>query len=244
MQDSVFLELTMAIILYHQQGVIRKAIRVGKTLNQQHMKNLMKLLLVLFICVSTTSIYAQKFGLVAGLNIANMHVDGDNTGPSPKNKIGFHVGPTIELPINNSLSFASGLLFSNKGFTYEESIEIWGSTIDMDATLNLYYIDIPLTAKGYLKLGNAQFYGVLGPYCSIGLTGDIKMNMSFMGESQSATETVTWGNGLNRVDMGATAGAGVAVNNFSLGVTYNYGLAGSLQNRVFAVSLGYQFAQK
>lgn len=208
------------------------------------MKNLFKLLLVLFMCAGTTTLYAQKFGLTAGLNIANMHVEGDDEGPAPKNKMGFHIGPTIELPISNTFAFASGLVLSNKGFYYEESTEIWGTPIDMNATLNLYYIDIPLTAKAYFKVGNAQLYGVLGPYCAIGLTGDIKMSVTYTGQTESSTETITWDNGLNRVDMGATAGAGISLNAFNLGITYNYGLAGMLQNRVFAISLGYQFAHK
>jgi hypothetical protein len=203
----------------------------------------MKFLPVLIIFLSTTSIYAQKFGVAAGLNIANMHMDEDDWGYETTSKIGFHVGPTIELPINQSFSFASGVLLSNKGFKYKETINFSGIPIHMEGNLNLYYLDIPLAMKGYVQTRNMQFYGLLGPYCAIGLSGKMKASISALGQSESGTEKVVWGNGFERVELGATAGAGVAFDAINFGVTYNYGLTNSVQNRVFAVSMGYKFGQ-
>lgn len=206
------------------------------------MKKLMKLTLVLIVSASTTTIYAQKFGVVAGLNLANMH-DKDESEIGTTSKVGFHVGGTIELPINDNFSFASGAIFSTKGFKYDMSEDYMGMHMSAELTANMMYIDIPLTAKGSWDITrNMKVYGLLGPYCAIGVGGKMESNFSFMGQSESASEDIPWGtDGLSRFDMGFTAGTGVSFNAVSVGVSYQYGLMNDLQNRLLSFSVGYQF---
>lgn len=206
------------------------------------MKKLMKLTLVLLISASTTTTYAQKFGVIAGLNLANMH-DKSEYEIGTTSKVGFHVGGTIELPINDNFSFASGAILSTKGFKYEESEEYMGMTFSAELTANMVYIDIPLTAKGSWDITrNMKVYGLLGPYCAIGVGGKMKSTVSIMGETETDSESLPWGTeGLSRFDLGFTAGTGVSFNAMSAGISYQYGLMNDLQTRLLSVSVGYQF---
>jgi opacity protein-like surface antigen len=220
------------------------------------MKNLKKMLIVVVAIVTVSQSYAQIFGVKAGLNLSNM-LDKDDVETYSKDfkmKPGFHVGATAEFPINEMFSFETGLLLSTKGYKYSQK----ETDFESKETLNLLYVDIPLTAKAYYVVGGTKIYGAVGPYIGMGLSGKAKTVETGMGEKASNSETVKWGSNADndifkRLDFGLTVGAGVEINSIQFGFSYGLGLANispstdggaKISNRVFAISVGYKFAKK
>jgi hypothetical protein len=221
------------------------------------MKNLTKFILVVIVFTITTKSFSQTFGVKGGLNLSNLlEKDNEETYSTDyKMKPGFHVGATAEFPINDIFAFETGLLLSTKGFKYSDSGSDGGYDWSESASANAYYLDIPLTGKGYFDLGSAKIYGVFGPYIGIGLSGKYKYEYSYYGESGSESETIEWGNDsendhLKRLDFGLTFGAGVEIKSVQIGLAYNLGLKNisadtgdgyKINNRVLAISLAYRF---
>ena len=225
------------------------------------MKNLVKLFLVVIaITTATGELFAQKFGIKAGLNLSNMLIKDDIETLSDDFKMnpGFHIGATAEFPLTEMFSFETGLLLSTKGFKTSEGETFEGVTYMYKSKANLLYIDIPLTAKASFDLGGAKIYGVFGPYLGIGLSGKTKYEGNFNGETISVEEYIDWGSDeeysdLKRMDFGLTVGAGVELNSIQIGLIYSLGLANisaytyggsEVKNRVLGISVGYRFRGK
>ena len=212
----------------------------------------------------TTASYAQTFRVKAGLNLSNALIKDDTRTYSDDFNMnpGFHVGATVEFPITELFSFETGLLLSTKGFKSSSSYTL-GSNLET----NLFYIDIPLTAKASFDLGAVKIYGIFGPYIGIGLSGKTNIETTSSGDTKIREELVKWGldegDYLKRFDFGLTMGAGVEISSILIGLSYNLGLANVVSNnnsdlntasnpdnnlkintRVLAISLGYKFGGK
>ena len=112
-----------------------------------------------------------------------------------------------------------------------------GETFKYEFKYNLIYLDIPLTAKASFNVGDAKIYGAFGPYIGIGLSGTVKSELSFAGETESDSEIIDWGSDenndeLKRLDYGLTMGVGVEINSIQIGITYEYYCIGSSKTRV------------
>lgn len=224
------------------------------------MKNSMKLLIVVIGFTMATESYGQIFGVKAGLNLSNMLWEDDENTYSDNFKMnpGFHIGTTAEFPISEIFSFETGLSLSTKGFKDEAKEEVMGETYEVKQEMNLFYLDIPLTAKASVDLEGPKIYGVFGPYLGMGLSGKIKTQLSGMGETVSHEEDVNWASdeeneALKRLDYGLMVGAGVEIDAIQIGLSYNFGLANisaetedgfKINNRVLGISVGYRFAGK
>lgn len=219
------------------------------------MKTLKLLLATILISGFCSSSYAQVFGIRGGLNLSNLsEKDNDNRyDESNKNKIGFHIGGTVDFPISDIFSVETGLILTTKGMKYEESIGNMFATYDVKSKMTLYYLDIPITAKFAFDLGGSKLFVLAGPYIGVGLFGNAKSEVTINGRTESSNDAVEWGSdGLNRLDYGLTLGAGVQFNALLVGLYYNYGLANissysdngyRANNRVLNISLGYRFNQ-
>lgn len=224
------------------------------------MKKLINLSILAFLIVMASESFAQTFGVRGGLNLSNMLIKDDVETYSDEFEMnpGFHLGVTADFPISDVISFETGLLLSTKGFKISEKETIMGETYEIKNKLNLFYLDIPLTAKAMFDVGGAKIYGTFGPYIGVGLSGKSKFEMTFNGETESDEETIEWGSDENesdikRLDFGLTAGAGVAINAIQFGLSYGLGLANispfteggtSVKNRVLGISVGYNFGGK
>jgi len=204
-------------------------------------------------------ISGMRFGIIGGLNLSNMLVkDNDGTNSNDfKYKPGFHVGATAEFPISESVAFETGLLFSTKGFKSSFKATDNGAIFESKGSVNLLYLDIPLTAKAYYNIGASKIYGAFGPYIGIGLSGKSKSEAIVNGVTQSDEQDINWGSGnsneLKRLDYGFTVGAGMEFNSFLIGLSYNFGLANisstsdygqKIKNKVLGLSIGYKFKSK
>lgn len=222
------------------------------------MKNLSSFLVVAFI-IFTSEYFAQTFGIKAGLNLSNMVIENDNGTLSDDYDMntGFHIGPIVEFPINQMFSFETGLLLSTRGYTSSEKETFQSGPYKYEESINLLYFDIPLTAKATYKVGNTKIYGVLGPYLGMGLSGNVKTEETYNGETDKTEQDIEWGSDegddLSTIDFGLTIGAGVVIRSFQIGITYGLGLANiaastqngqSINNRVLGISAGYRFRRK
>jgi len=149
------------------------------------------------------------------------------------------------------------LLLSTKGTKTSTKETNTGVIIESKGSLNLVYLDIPLTAKAYYNIGASKIYGVFGPYIGFGLSGKSKSEIKIIGVTETDEQDVNWGSGdsddLKRLDYGLTVGAGMEFNSFLIGLSYNLGLANisavtddgqKIKNKVFGLSIGYKFKSK
>ena len=225
------------------------------------MKNLEKILIVVFIAILASESFAQTYGIKAGLNLSNliMKAGGETWSDDFKMNPGFHVGPTAEFPISEVFSFETAFLLSTKGFRISEKETFQDETFEYKTKCNLLYLDVPLNAKASFRVSEkASIYGVLGPYLGIGLTGKTKNENSYNGEKHKEEEDIKWGSDeendfLKRLDYGLTFGAGVDFKSIQFGMSYGLGLANistytdddvKIKNRVLGISVGYRFSRK
>ena len=220
------------------------------------MKNFTKLFMIaIAMTMATNGLYAQKIGIKAGFNLSNMLIEDEIYSNDFKMKPGFHLGAIVDIPLNDMFSIETGLLLSTKGFKLSEEETEMGETFKYEFKYNLIYLDIPLTAKASFNVGDAKIYGAFGPYIGIGLSGTVKSELSFAGETESDSEIIDWGSDenndeLKRLDYGLTMGVGVEINSIQIGITYGLGLANispyveydsKINNRVLGISVGYFF---
>ena len=212
---------------------------------------------------------AQTFGIKGGLNLANMLYKDDDRTYSDNYSMnpGFHIGLTIDVSLNDFLSFESGLLLSTKGMNndheytnpypygygggYADVSSKWSSK-DLRKT-NLYYLDVPLTIKISHNIGSIlKIFGAVGPYIDIGLSGNLKWVRESNGEKETKEFDVIWENEFDykRLDMGLSFGGGVEIHSITTGITYDLGLSNiyatqyigpTKKNRVLKFSVGYMF---
>lgn len=213
--------------------------------------------ITLIVFPVSTDLFAQKFGIKAGLNMSNvLYKDNDKTySDDYKIKPGFHVGGTADFSIRDNFSFATALLVSTKGYKISTEQDSGFGIVQYDASVNLIYLEIPLTPKISFDAGAAKIYIALGPYVAVGVGGRSKIEITYNGETDEDTNEVKWGsnednNEIKRLDIGLTAGAGVEFDHVQLGLSYGHGLSNNsantengrkAQNRVLGFSVGYKF---
>jgi Outer membrane protein beta-barrel domain len=217
------------------------------------MKNLAKLFPVILLTAMITASDAQTYMIKGGLNLSNMLFKDDDHMYSQDFKMntGFHVGATIEIPLVDYVTLETGLLLSTKGYETEGNI----GDATYKSSLDLYYLDIPITWKGYLNVGKTKVFAAIGPYVDIGLNGTDKIEITLNGQTETVEEKIDWGSeeaeaDFKRMDMGLIFGGGIEFKQVQLGVSYNLGLVNILpyqgygmlvKNRVLSISLGYLF---
>ncbi|WP_300569036.1 porin family protein [Flavobacterium sp.] len=162
-----------------------------------------------------------KFGIKAGLNMANLSGDIDDTSM----KAGLHVGAFAEIKISDKFAVQPEVLFSMQGAKVDGG----------DYAFN--YLNIPVMAKFFVT---EQFSLEAGP--QIGFLMSAKANPD-EGDSVDVKEFLT------STDFGLNVGLGYDfTENFTAGLRYNLGLSnisdednGDIKNNVFSVSVGYKF---
>lgn len=210
-----------------------------------------KLFIIVVAFTMTTKSFAQvKYGVKAGLNLANMleKDDDDTYSDDYSMKIGFHLGGTAEIPISEKFSVQPGLLFSTKGFKMKiEGID--GFFEDMNINVNLNYLEIPINAIYKIELGYSKLCINAGPYLGYALSGKV----SYDEDSESIDIGSSDDDDLKALDYGFNIGAGIEINDaITIGLQYGLGLGNlsidtdngyKLNNRVIGISVGYMFGQ-
>ena len=102
------------------------------------------LLTAVFAVLTIASINAQEFGAKAGVNFASLNGDEDFDG-----RTSFFVGGVVEFEISESFSLQPELLYSSQGAKSSFSEE----GFDIESTIKLDYLNIPIMAKYYVTEG-------------------------------------------------------------------------------------------
>lgn len=191
-----------------------------------------KVLLAVAILAAGLTANAQEvnFGAKAGVNFAN--VSGEDVEDNIT-RTSFNVGAVVEFEISDKFSIQPELIYSAQGAKLEEES-------DVDLTLKLDYLNVPVIAKFYAA---ESFSLEFGPQVGFLLSAKAKAKIGGdSGETDIKDEFET-------VDFGLNFGAGYKLDsglNFS--ARYNLGLSNvakesesSVKNSVFQISIGYFF---
>lgn len=184
-----------------------------------------------------TNAQEVKFGVKAGLNIANLGGDFEENS----SLIGFQIGGLAEIKLSDSFAIQPELLFSAQGTKFEESDE-FGS---YEEKIKLSYLNIPIMAKYYVA---PKFSIEAGPQIGFLLSAKSEGEETFEGETETFDEDIK--EDVKSLDFGVNFGLGFDFSeNLSAGVRYNIGLSNvfddsddfKVNNSVFSLALGYKF---
>lgn len=203
-----------------------------------------------------TSVYGQRLGVKAGLNLSEMCVKDNSKNYSEDFTLrpGYNVGLFAELPMTDMLRFETGLNLNSKGYNFEGPLVINDRTFIVKEKVHLNYLDLPLNVKAYHMGDNLDVYGAAGVYLGMGLSGKMDREVNVDGDMISEDRRIDFGSSdnddLKRFDFGINLGAGIEISDFVLGANYGIGLVNVLPNsvngskatnRVLSISVGYMF---
>jgi hypothetical protein len=200
------------------------------------MKTRMTLLTGLFICAVITINAQVSVGPKLGINLAN--VMGEDVEDN-KMKIGPLVGCVFNIPAGDVFSFQPGFDYSSKGAQWEGDED--------NASLNYWYLDIPLNGVVNLNAGNGKFQVYAGPNIAMCFAA----NMKYEGEKESiSVQSVdNWNGGdVKMFDIGINAGLGYRINEWQVQTGYGYSFnsysryeEADIRHSVISISLAYLF---
>lgn len=182
----------------------------------------MKKLLILLLFIPFTTLQAQQLGVKGGLTYGDLNIEDFET----KNRIGYHIGGFLTLPITDNFSFQPEILYSARGTkaTYD-IFELEG-----ESTLKTNYIDIPL--QGVIHIGDLIQIQA-GPYLSF-LTNTEFETEGDLGDGVEELDNDNFKN----TDFGLTAGLTVNIGVLQVGGMYYYGLQEIQDSEVSNALLG------
>jgi len=186
-----------------------------------------------------------EYGLKAGVNLGEYtHSPGQSVNTS------FYVTGYADLSVAPNFSIQPGVSLQGKGNKY---VAEYGNIANVDATVNVMSIEIPVNAVYYIPTGDAGkvFLGA-GPYIGFNVSGKAKFKGS--SGSLSVDESVNLklsgsNKDLNVIDAGLNFMGGYKFSNgFLLNAGYNLGLTNIAYkspkinaNRVWQFGVGFQF---
>ena len=213
---------------------------------------------MVFIAMAHGPAAAQLgYGPEAGIGVANMLFKPENvfTSFTTSATISARLGGTIDIGFTQHIYFQSGLFFSHKGQKRTYSFYVNDSFSDAEQqTLNLYYIDLPLSVVFKTGLqGKGRFFFGLGATLSYlawgknireatGVAAGVPFNVADNGSVNSAT--------LRAFDLGGNFFAGYELStgwyfkaHIMPGVK-DLGLGSEIdKNRVWGLAAGYFFGK-
>lgn len=189
-----------------------------------------------------------------GINFSNATWEYLGQDADAKLKVGFHLGADVEIPIADEFFLQPGLLFSTKGAKSDKSM--------LDGTLNLSYLEIPVTFMYKPVLGSGRLLLGAGPYAAFGVGGkfnadddddldvEFKNKLSITEYDESKVYLKGTDFGLNLV-VGYETSMGITLQlNSQLGLSDNSTEFTNLppgdydqkfKNTAFGLSVGYRF---
>ena len=218
------------------------------------MKKLIFVALLALISITTFS--QAKFGVKAGLNVANL--TGDDTDDVDA-RISGVFGVFAKVSISETIAFQPEVLYSMQGYTSTIIGDFEGSAVNYKDDTKLHYLNIPIM----LRYNYKGIFAEVGPQFGINLrnTLDYEVELDYYGNN------VTFSDRLKDIaktfDFGVGVGLGYEIpkTNLNVNARYMFSLtsfytdagttsggyqfvdneSGSPKNRVLSFSLGYKF---
>ena len=180
-----------------------------------NMKKLSSFLILLcFTLYFTNTASAQvRFGIKAGLNLANLTFS--NFGelePDTKMLPSFQVGGLVEMDFSENVGLGVGLQFHGKGTK--------DGTDGSDAKITLNYIQVPVM----IQYRNMGFFAGVGPYAAFGISGKYKED----GESEDVSFGSSEDDDFSALDFGGTVEVGYEFGNLRATASYGMGFANAI----------------
>ncbi len=200
------------------------------------------------VAVTDSKAQGVRLGVKGGANLSNLSGSFDNKD-GYDNKFGFHGGLMLNVGLldDGFLSLQPEVLYSQKGYSYDNSYAFGTARNEGDVTYN--YIDVPVLLK--VKAGNLFFEG--GPQYSYLLKVKDESVRTLGGTIVNRTPTEQNLDNVNRNEFGYVAGLGFqsetglmlglryngAITDFAKNKSYRNGELTNARNQVFQLSLGY-----
>lgn len=170
-----------------------------------------------------------KFGLKAGLNIANQKFEVEGSSMTANSIVGLQVGGFTEIKVDDKFAIQPEVLLSTEGSKLKADGE--------ELLFNLSYINVPVMAKFYPA---PKFNIQAGPQLGFLVSAKGKYN----GGSKEDIK-----DDLKSTNFGVNFGAGYEfTENCLIDLRYNLGLSnisdsdgGEIKGSVFSIALGYKF---
>jgi len=210
-------------------------------------KFFLSLVAVLFCA---TGLFAQ-LGIKAGVNIANeinSYSQSDiKAGFNSTNLTGYQIGLVYQaMPKESGLGIEIGVLLSQKGSTFSDSIHI--DNVIKQGYKELNYLEVPVNLRYHIS------FGLFGVYGFGGLYGGYALSSRTVNETTNDTQSEAFTTSKDRMDYGYNVGAGVELfKKIQFGATLSQGLKNTsttivgvptpttATNRVYSVNLVYLF---
>jgi len=177
-----------------------------------------KVLLLSLALTLVLGVSAQRIGVKLGANVAGMY----STTPVDGSKAltGLHAGLVVEKKIIALLSVRSNIMFSQKGYSVDDTYTTVGVEVNNKYKALLNYGTVDLQAK--LKLGPG--YVVAGPYFGYAINGSTAGETTVAGVATSFDNDMFDEDALiqtmNKTDFGLNVGLGAE---FGLGPLHAFG---------------------
>lgn len=202
-----------------------------------------RVLLVLFFVMGIVAGYSQNihFNVKGGIGIANL--SGDANGNA---LFSYKLGVGAEYKLANNWSIQPSLLFVRKGMTSDTDVSIEGYNVSAEATMNAYYLEVPIMAAYRVQLDDMNIVLNVGPYLAYGIAGKTKAEGKVSGYKESYEINTFGGDALNRFDFGLGLGAAFEFGRIVAGIEGNFGLIdviddASAKNMTAHITIGYKF---
>ena len=194
-------------------------------------------MMVAVMALVSTASFAQTFGVKAGVNFASLTGD-DAEGMDGRTSMVF--GGFAKFQVSEKFAFQPELLYSMQGATTSESFWIGEDDVDVDVTVKLDYLNIPLMAKYYVTEG---FSLQAGPQVGFLLSAKAKVEAGGEEEEEDIKDD------FKGLDFGLNFGAGYELESgLGFDARYNLGLSNIGDhdeadggNGVFQIAVSYSF---
>ena len=175
------------------------------------------LFLIFLMLFSLNCVKSQEIGFHFGLNYANM-LDKDFTTTVSdaldfQSSVGLRIGLDFKHGITNNIHFRSGLSFSQIGYTSDRVQQ--GPLGSAARDVNLNYLQLPLHIL-FMSDKDVAPYISGGMYVSYLLGGRFEL-IDTPFDSDANSEII-------RLDLGASAAAGIKIKSFAFELGYDLGL--------------------
>ena len=166
-----------------------------------------------------------------GLNIANI-TDADDANA----RIGLAAGAEFEYGVTKMFGISAGLIYSMQGA--KTTVDDYYGEGDVDCTMKLDYLNIPILANVYVAKGLA---------IKLGIQPGFKLSSKLKIEGDGASVEGDLDEGVKGFDLSIPVGLSYQYQNFVLDARYNFGVTKIIddsdsKNSVFQITLGYKFA--
>ena len=179
------------------------------------MKKMIILVVALFTLIAVLPANAQvNFGVIGGLNLANLSVDPDQ-GVDLSNRTAFGIGGVLSFGVGETLALQLEPMFLQKG----AKLKLSEQGFTLEAEIKVSYIEVPAMLKFAFGSGDTKPYVMAGPTVGYLLSAKVKDDM----EEQDIKDDV------KNIDFGLAFGGGVSLpmgnNTLFVEARYSLGLS-------------------